>query len=166
MKHCLLLFILLTACVAPDQKTDFARERAMNFFDIYKSRADWQGFQDLYADDLIFKDVIFRYTYNKEEFINFYNWPDPLLEKHPDYPEVLVLEELTTTDSTAMGRGHFTPFYYDGKLYDDAEHMRFVISLQFDKQGKISRHIDFIEYPPEFLVGLADRLLNDSTAVN
>ncbi len=166
MKHCLLFFVLLTACTGSEERADFARERAMNFFDLYKARADWEGFQDLYADDLVFQDVIFRYTYNREEFINFYNWPDPQLEKHPDYPEVLVLEELTTTDSTAMGRGYFTPFYYGGKLYDDAEHMRFVISLRFNKEGRITRHTDFIEYPPEFLVGLAERLLKDSTGTN
>ncbi|MCE7994303.1 MAG: hypothetical protein HEP71_20120 [Roseivirga sp.] len=166
MKRFLLLFLLLAACANPQEKVDFAREHAILFFDTYKARTDWKAFQDLYAEDLVFKDVIFRYTYNKEEFINFYNWPDPLLEKHPDYPEVLVLEDLTTTDSTAMGRGYFTPFYYNGQLYDDAEHMRFVISLQFDEQGKIKRHTDFIEYPPQFLVGLAERLMNDSTATN
>lgn len=166
MKRYLLLYLLLAACTSSHQETNTTRERALNFFHIYKARADWQSFQDLYADDLIFKDVIFRYTYNKGEFINFYNWPDPLLEKHPDYPEVLVLEDLATTDSTAIGRGYFTPFYYGGKLYDDMEHMRFVISLQFDNQGKIKRHTDFIEYPPEFLVGVAERLLNDSTATN
>lgn len=166
MKRIILFFLIATACTSPNTETSLARERALLFFDTYKARTDWQAFQDLYAEDLVFQDVIFRYTYNKEEFINFYNWPDPLLEKHPDYPEVLVLEELTMTDSTAMGRGYFTPFYYSGQLYDDAEHMRFVISLHFDENGKIKRHTDFIEYPPEFLVGLAERLLKDSTATN
>ncbi|GAB5523100.1 MAG: hypothetical protein Roseis2KO_09720 [Roseivirga sp.] len=166
MKRYLLFFLLLAACTSSSEETHSTRERALTFFDTYKARSDWQAFQDLYAENMVFEDVIFRYTYNKEEFIGFYNWPDPLLEKHPDYPEVLVLEDLATTDSTAIGRGYFTPFYYSGKLYDDSEHMRFVISLHFDKQGKIKKHTDFIEYPPEFLVGVAERLLNDSTATN
>lgn len=166
MKRFFLLFLLVMACTSPGKETSDAREKAVIFFDTYKARNDWQAFQDLYAEDLIFEEVIFRYTYNKEEFVNFYNWPDPLLEKHPDYPEVLVLEDLTTTDSTAVGRGYFTPFYYDGKLYGDAENLRFAIALHFNEEGKIKRHIDFIEYPPEFLIGLAERLLNDSTATN
>lgn len=166
MNRFFVLLLLLAACATPEKETNQSREKALQFFDTYKARSDWDAFQDLYAKDLVFQDVVFRHTYNKEEFINFYNWPDPLLAKHPDYPEVMVLEDLATTDSTAIGRGHMNPFYYDGKLYGDLEHMRFVIALHFNEEGKIKRHIDFIEYPPEFLVGLAERLLNDSTTTN
>lgn len=169
MKELLLFFVIITAvlaCTPPSKDREQVRANAMEFFDHYKSREDWQGFLDLYAEDMVFEDVIFRYTYDKQEFSGFYNWPDTLLKKHPDYPEVMVLEDLALTDSTAIGRGYFNPFYYAGQLYADYKHMRFVIALHFNEAGKIKRHIDFIEYPPEFLQGLAERLMADSTSAH
>ena len=165
MRKLIPLFFLLAACSGTvNERRAITEKTANDFFEIYKAREDWQGFQDLYANDLVFEDVIFRFTYNKPEFIAFYNWPDPLLKKHPDYPEVMVLEELAFTDTTAMGRGYFTPFYYGDVLYDDQEHMRFVMTLHVNEAGKINRHIDFIEYPPAFLKSAAERLLADTTA--
>ncbi len=134
-------------------------ESAKRFFDFYKTRDNWEGFQDLYADDMVFEDVIFRFTYNKKEFIDFYNWPDSLLSKHPDYPEVLVLQDLALTDSSAVGRGYFTPFYYDGRLHDDWRNMQFTMWLYFNQEGKITKHIDWIEYPPDFLKQAGESLL-------
>ena len=160
MYRLILLLFLFTACSAPvNERRTTTEKAAKNFFEFYKSRSDWQGFQNLYADDLVFEDVIFRFTYNKQEFINFYNWPDPLLKKHPDYPEVMVVEDLSFTDSTAIGRGYFTPFYYGDILYADTAHMRFSMALQFNEAGKITRHIDFIEYPPAFLVQAGESAL-------
>ena len=167
MKKLLPLFALIVACSSPVNERRATTEATANaFFELYKSRTDWRAFQDLYAEDLVFEDVIFRYTYDKPGFISFYNWPDPLLEKHPDYPEGMVLENLAFTDSTAVGRGYFTPFIYGGVHYDDWEHMRFSMTLHVNAAGKITRHIDFIEYPPAFLKSAAEAILSDSTANN
>lgn len=160
MKNALFLLLFFTACA--HVKPNKVEESAIKFFELYKARDDWQGFQDLYAEDMVFEDVIFQYTFNKEEFINFYNWPDSLLAKHLDYPEALVLEDLALTDSSAVGRGHFNPFYYAGVLYDDKEHARFTMWLYFDKEGKITKHIDFIEYPIEFQKMAVDQLIKQS----
>lgn len=165
MKRFFLLFLLVMAC-APEKKESPIRQKAMEFFDNYKVRRDWTAFQNLYSDELVFEDVVFRHKFNKQQFINFYNWPDSLLKRHPDYPQVMVLEDLAITDSTAVGRGYFNPFYYVGKLYGDVEYMRFAMALHFDKEGKIKRHIDFIEYPPEFLIGLAERFMSDTLPVD
>lgn len=154
------LIILFSFCACQKQKNIDSLDQASIFFDHYKSRSNWQAFQDLYADDLVFEDVIYRLKYNKEEFINFYNWPDTLFQKHPDYPETLVLEEITTSYSSAVGRGYFNPFYYRGELMAMDHRWRFMISLEFNGQGKISRHTDFIEYPPSFLKAAAQGLLN------
>jgi hypothetical protein len=163
MKRFFLFCLLLSACAAERRESPII-EAAETFFDHYKTRKDWKTFQSLYADDLVFEDVIFRYNMNKEDFLAFYNWPDTLLKKHPDYPKVMVLEDLALTDSTAIGRGYFTPFFYADVLYADTAHMRFTMALHFDEQGKIKKHVDFIEYPPQFLLGLAERLLSDTTA--
>lgn len=153
MRQLIPLLLLFTACASPvNERRATTEQAAQQFFELYKSRSDWQGFQNLYAEDLVFEDVIFRFTYSKPEFIDFYNWPDPLLKKHPDFPEVMVVEDLSFTDSTAVGRGYFTPFYYNDILYADTAHMRFTMALHINESGKITRHIDFIEYPPAFMV--------------
>ncbi len=154
--YLVLITCFLQACQDPNTTTT---ESASRFFELYKDRTDWQGFQDLYAEDAVFEDVIFRFNYNKEDFITFYNWPDPLLKKHPDYPEALVLEELVVSDNNAVGRGYFTPFYYGDVLYDQAENMRFTMWLEFNKEGLITKHIDWIEYPPEFVISAMNRHL-------
>ena len=128
---------------------------------MYADRDDWEGFISLYSDDMAFQDIILRNSLRgKNAFKAFYNWPDTLFSKHPDYPETLVLQELVSNDSVAVGKGYFTPFYYAGALYEDWEHMRFTMILHFDHQGKIVKHVDWIEYPPSFLKEIAERLLN------
>lgn len=135
---------------------------ATTFFDRYAQRSDWQGFLDLYSDSVYFQDVIFRMELKgKDAFRDFYNWPDSNFSKHPDYPKTLVLEGLAVNDSSAVGRGYFTPFYYGGTLYDEAKNMRFTMWLYFNQKGKITRHIDFIEYPPSFLVSAGERLMEE-----
>ena len=140
-----------------------ASELGSAFFDHYQKRDDWTGFLERYDENVEFIDVILRMKLEGvEEFAAFYNWPDTGFQKHPDFPSTLVLEELTLNDSTAVGRGYFNPFYYRGILYDDMDHMRFTMSLTFNEAGKIVRHVDFIEYPPEILQSVAERLLAEN----
>ena len=167
MKHLLLLSLLASfiAC-QPIMPSGTGRQvggidsLARVYFGHYRTRADWDGYLQLFADDMHFQDVILRLDLEgKDAFADFYNWPDTGLVKHPDYPEVLVLTDLATTDSTAIGMGHFNPFYYNGRLYADQEHMRFCIQLTYSPTGLITRQVDFIEYPPEVMQAVAERLL-------
>lgn len=159
----IILPLLFAAC--SNANSNQVKKSAELFF-LYKARTDWQAFQDLYAADAVFEDVIFRYRYDKQEFISFYNWPDPLLKKHPDYPETMVLEDLMVNGNTAVGKGYFTPFYYGEMLYDDAMHMRFTIWLKFNEEGLITKHIDWIEYPPEFVINAMNRHMASDSISN
>ena len=151
MKWLFLSFIFLSGCTSNINEKNSVETLANSFFEHYAIRSDWKGFQALYADDMVFEDVIYRLKFDKTEFLQFYNWPDTAFSKHPDFPATLVLEELALTDSSAIGRGVFNPFYYGGKLFSLDHKWRFNMSLQFNDEGKIIKHIDFIEYPPEFL---------------
>ena len=159
MNKVILLLIIFTACTT--EKSNRAEDAAYEFFEMYQARDDWRGFQDLCAEDLVFEDVIYRLNFGKQEFIDFYNWPDSAFSKHPDFPTTLVLKELALTDSSAIGRGYFNPFYYSGALLSFDHRWRFNISLEFNAEGKIIRHIDFIEYPPEYLKMVSDMLLKE-----
>lgn len=169
IKLCILSSVLFcVACMPVIEETEIAREefiykQAEQFFRIYEARDDWQAFLDLYHSDVLFQDIILRREYRGiDAFAAFYNWPDPKLRKHPAYTKVLVLEDLAVTDSTAAGRGFFTPFYYDGILYDDVDHMRFVIWITLNEEGLIKRQIDFIEYPPEMLNAVSQQFLQEN----
>ncbi|WP_420387174.1 hypothetical protein [Roseivirga sp.] len=151
--------VLLWSCSSEKNDKDNIYPLAKHFFDTYSDRSDWEHFKQLYADDLVFEDVIFRYRFDRTGFENFYNWPDTLFQKHPEYPETLILENLTINDSTAIGSGYFTPFYYGEKLFGIDHQWRFVIELTFDKQGLVKHQKDFIEYPPEYLKSAAEALL-------
>ena len=157
-----ILSAFLFSCSGDPQKKSGPKNWGQDFFQHYADRSNWEGFLDLYDDQLYFEDVIFRMELNgKAVFKNFYNWPDTGFRKHPDHPESLILEDLAVTDSTAVGRGYFTPFYYNGVLYDNWKNMRFTIWLHFNNEGKITRQIDYIEYPPSFLKGAAERLMQE-----
>lgn len=158
MKSLFPFVLLFTFCAC--QSKNPTRVLAEQYFDVYAERSDWQGFQDLFAHELIFEDVIFDHEKNKEEFVSFYNWPDTLFAKHPDYPKSLVLDKLAITNNTAVGSGYFTPFYYAGELMADITPWRFTIWLTFNDAGLITKQVDWIAYPPEFLKLAAEQRMS------
>lgn len=159
LSNLFIVFILTLVSCEKDQSSK-SRETANRFFEMYQTRQDWSSFKSLYADDLVFEDVSYALKYNKEQFFNFYNWPDTSFRKHLDYTHSLVLEDLAVTDSSAVGRGYFTPFYYQGVLMAVDHQWRFTMWLYFDEVGKIKRHVDFIDYPASFLKSAAESRLN------
>ncbi len=147
------VIITFSCCSDEESKT---RGQAEKYFEMYADRSDWSGFINQYADDLVFQDVVYGLSYDKAEFIKFYNWPDTAFQKHPDYPKTLILEDLAVTDSSAVGRGYFTPFYFGGQLMAMEHQWRFTIWLYFNEDGMIHRHIDYIDYPASFMKSAAE----------
>jgi len=148
------LVIILSSC-GNDQKSK-TRLQAEKYFQLYADRTDWQGFVNQYAEDLVFQDVVYGLSFDKVQFIKFYNWPDTSFHKHPDYPKTLILEDLAVTDSSAVGRGYFTPFYFGGQLMAMEHRWRFTIWLYFNEEGKVHKHIDYIDYPARFMKSAAE----------
>lgn len=147
----LCLFLSLPALSAPPAETD-VRGWALEYFDRYAARDDWPGFLAQFDNDLAFEDPIAGYQFETlERFTAFYNWPDPGFSKHPDYPETLVLDELIVVGNRSIGVGHFTPFQWQGSTYGDTEPMQFTIWLEWNNEGKITRQVDWIDYPPALL---------------
>ncbi|MCB0548597.1 MAG: nuclear transport factor 2 family protein [Phaeodactylibacter sp.] len=151
----LALLMLASACTekgtpALQQQTE---RQATAYFQTFSQRTDWEKLLSFYRDDVQFTDTNMRYRAKSiGGFKAFYNWPDPGFEKMSPDQAHLELESLVANDSIAVGRGHFNPFYWHGKLqeWDDAS---FTIWLYFDQQGKIYKQYDFITYPVELLTG-------------
>ena len=161
----LLLFIAifalsLTNCAKPANENKQAiRAAALSYFNTYAEREDWEKFLDHYSDSLFFEDKIAQIeTKGIDEFKDFYNWPDPRYEKHEDHEDALILEELIIDGKTAVGRGYFTPLYWDGKLYTMEWGGSFTIWLHYNDDLKIDHQIDWIEYSGDVLIDIGNKI--------
>ncbi|MCB0587078.1 MAG: nuclear transport factor 2 family protein [Phaeodactylibacter sp.] len=155
-KPILFAVILTTAAcnnTCPSTLQQQTEQKAKTYFEVYSQRSDWNRFLSFYRDDIQFFDTNLRFKATGiNEFKAFYNWPGPGFEKLSPSQAHLEVESLVVGDSTAVGRGHFNPFYWHGQLqeWDDGS---FTIWLYFDRQGKIYRQYDFITYPAGLLTG-------------
>ena len=61
-------------------------------------------------------------------------------------------------EEIAVGRGYFTPIYWNDKLYDMKWGATFTIWLFFDDELKIIRQIDWIEYSGDVLQSIGKRM--------
>lgn len=148
-----LVNLLILAILSAPSYADIPSESEVSawtrtYFQRYAARDDWPGFLAQFDAALAFDDPIAGIRLDsRKAFEQFYFWPDPAFSKHPDYPDTLVLEELIIEGDLAIGRGYFTPFRYYGSTFGDLEPMRFVIWLTWNKEGKIVRQVDWIDYP-------------------
>ena len=144
------LLLSLNALSAPSESD--VRSWTQNYFDRYAERSDWPGFLAKFDANMQFEDPIAGMNFEgRDLFQAFYNWPDPAFSKHPEYPETLVLEELIVAGARSIGRGYFTPFQYGGVTFGDSEPMQFTIWLDWNSEGRITRQVDWIDYPPALL---------------
>lgn len=138
------VFALLTLsyfCQAQN-KVNYNR-LAQEYFHSYQQRTDFESFLNFYHADVEFIDILSKVELNsKQQFADFYDWQkghfDRLDNKH-----ILRLDNLVVDDDTAVARGVFLPFKYNGKRMGPWD---FVIWLEFDQQGKIIRQQDWINY--------------------
>ena len=134
---------------------------AENFFNTYMIREDWEEFLSYYADTLKFEDAVLQVSLDGlESFMEFYDWPNPDFQKHPDYPRIFELKDLVVDSNIAIGRGVFAPFYWKGILYEMEWDASFTMWLYYNEDGKIIRQIDWIEYSGDVLQSVGQRLLD------
>ncbi|HAA13644.1 MAG TPA: hypothetical protein DCE41_18895 [Cytophagales bacterium] len=144
-----LVFISLSfvGCSGPSG----TRQLAEAYFETYAERDNWEDMLGYYSDSVMFTDVTLKLDLEgKQAFAGFYNWPDDRFEKGNPHGPTLVVESLVTEGLTAVARGYFAPFYWDGVLMG-AEPWEFTIWLEYNEAGLITRQIDMLRYPKAFL---------------
>ena len=151
----------LAPAPAPTSKVEaLVTERATEYFQVYAERKDFNRLMSFYADEASLQDLIFGYIADDKKAIEaFFNWNDGFFELPVGQP-ALVLNALTVQGQRAVAQGHFTPFTYKGR---DLGPWWFVTILDFNPDGLIVRHSDWINYTPRelFLEGdNLNRLLN------
>lgn len=157
--------VLLTACTSQTlseqpTRTELVKTKAMDFFQTFADRSDWDKFCSFYREDVAFHDVMLQLKLDSLwKFKRFYDWEsaDYTFKKlTPDQPH-LTVTNLVVNDSSAIATGRFNPFYYNDQLLDTPWGMDFVISLHFDDDLNIVKQTDWIEYDDYVLEAVIER---------
>ncbi len=131
---------LLIGCKTERSEID---GQVSEFVALYEERTDFEGFLNLYAEDMILEDMVGGYLIKgKAQFAEFFNWSDERFKK-TDAPTIVVNHRIVNQRKAVL-QGYFTPFSWDGQK---VESMQFTTILFFDDQGKIEKHVDWINYP-------------------
>jgi len=127
------------------------RSKALQYFETYAERSDWDKFCSFYREDVDFRDITLQLDLDSLwKFKRFYNWDgeDNKFKKMSPEQKHLNLQSLVVEEHVAVGRGRVNPYYYDGYLIDSEWGMEFTIWLRFDNSLKIVEQIDWMEYDP------------------
>lgn len=118
---------------------------AEQYFSLYAERKQFDSFLDMYSDDIVLEDLVYgNRVVGKKALSKFFRWNSgdvELLE-----PVTLYVTSQVVDGYTVITRGHFTRFKFNG---NEMGPWRFVIWLEFDEFGKISKQFDWINYTPK-----------------
>ena len=162
------LLLLCTFCLAcsidsPKEVVDRKRQVekvAIDFFETFAQRADWDKFCSFYRDDLVFEDVLLQIKLDSLwQFKKFYKWDEEggnFRKLTPEQKHVEI-DALVVNDSMAIGYGHLNPFYYYDQLIEEKWGMKVNFILYFDDDLKIKKQVDWIEYHDDVLESVINR---------
>ncbi len=133
------LTLLLLACNTKPHTTNNVDQ----FIMLYEERSDFQGFLDLYSVNMVLEDMVTGYRLEgRDAFAEFFNWPDKRFEKLSE--KTFIIQNKVVEDNKAVISGYFTPFKWKGET---VEPMQFTTWLHYNEEGKIIKHVDWINYP-------------------
>ena len=128
------------------------RQLAADYFNTYSQRLNFDRLMSFYADDALLEDVIYGHRAEGKmairEFLDWGRGDFKLLQGS----KILTIEQQVFGPNRVVTEGYFHRFSYQGKPLGP---WRFIITLKFNSEGKISQHTDWINYTPreEFLGG-------------
>ncbi|MDR1876212.1 MAG: hypothetical protein LBQ84_01165 [Flavobacteriaceae bacterium] len=146
-KAIILLFISISfiQCNSLEHKKNI--KTTEEFYNICADRKDVNKLIELYSDsnpqwiDAVARSLV----EGKENIKSLYeaSWEDNNYKKHQDYPKTIALEEILANDSVVVVSGQYNPYYYNGNLVAET---KFTAWLYFNKDGKIKKHIEWMQY--------------------
>lgn len=117
------------------------------YYESYKTRKDFDQFLSFYDEEIILEDIINGdRIIGKKAFADFFDWNNPsikLLE-----PLSLVIENQLIEGNHVITKGHFTPFRWCEQTFGP---MHFTTLLTFNSEGKITKQVDWINYPSNLI---------------
>ncbi|MDR2121679.1 MAG: hypothetical protein LBP34_01005 [Flavobacteriaceae bacterium] len=150
MKKIITLFLISISLVACDSSLKQKKniKTAEEFYKTYADRKDVKKLMDFYSDlnpqwmDAVSQSPITEGKENIKE-MHSRNWEDKNYKKHQDYPLAVTVKEILANDSVVAVSGKYNPYYYNGNLINE---MKFTAWLYFDKEGKIKKQIEWMQY--------------------
>ena len=145
----LLIFItvlVLQGCTTTLQTQANIETVAKQYFTVYAERQNFEKLLSFYDEKADLEDLGYgHHAKSKQEIEQFFAWNDgkfSLVNKGP----ALVVQKQVVDGNKTVTEGYFTKFTYNGKTMGP---WRFLIWLEFNEQGKIIRHVDWINYTPK-----------------
>ncbi|MDR3272237.1 MAG: ester cyclase [Flavobacteriaceae bacterium] len=143
----ILSFLFLTSCTSFEQKKN--EKTTKEFYETFAERKDLDKFLDFYALNAELIDAVPQtVTQGRENIKILFDWSDPNYKTHPEFPKSIEINEILANDSIVAVNGEYNPYYYNGKLI---EKMSFCTWLYFNKEGKITKQVEWAQYPPDDL---------------
>ena len=137
----LFVFLLCAACSPLTEQP--LQQLTRDFYSVYSERKDLDQFLSYYAEDAVLEDIINGDRIEGKEALRvFFDWSNPgfkALAKN-----TLVVEDIITSQNQAVVKGYFTPFGWGEETF---EAMYFTTILTFNDADKISKQVDWINYP-------------------
>jgi hypoxanthine phosphoribosyltransferase len=117
------------------------------FYEVYKARKEHKRFIEFYSDSVVLEDMVNGdRVVGKQALEKFFDWSNTDFQLVGS--EALVVKDIFVTGHVAVIYGYFTPFKWGETTF---EAMHFSTQLDFDKEGKIVKQVDWINYPSTLL---------------
>ncbi len=140
----LYLLVLVSILLGCSQSEELNLQPVVDdYYKTYAERENFDKFLAFYDSSMVLEDMIFgEKIEGLENFKAFFDWPNPNFELKDSV--ALVVRDQVIGISDVITSGYFTPFSW-GDV--EVETMQFTTILTFNKEGKIIKHVDWINYP-------------------
>lgn len=136
-------FFILLFFISCHNQDSVIKQTVKDYYQTYQERNDFQKFLSFYDEEMILEDIIFGEKINGlEKFEEFFDWENPKFKKLSE--KTLIVQEQIFDKNKVVTKGYFTPFKWGDY---ECESMNFTTILTFNENGKIIKHVDWINYP-------------------
>ena len=135
-----LLLLFLNSC---SNDTAQISTKVDDYYHTMNERNDFEKFLSFYDEEVVLEDIINGdQIEGKTKLKDFFDWENPGFTKLDS--NSLVIEQKIMNGNHAVVKGYFTAFKWGENVY---ESMHFTTLLTFNKEHKIIKHVDWINYP-------------------
>lgn len=144
MKCSTLILFFLCFIVSCQQVSNVeTKNTAEQYFEIYAERQNFEAFMNYYAENAMLEDIVSGEQFNGiDEIKSFFDWHKGDFVM-PNEGRLLSISKQLIQDNTVITQGEFHGFTYNGR---ELGPWAFVIVQEFDKQQRIVKQSDWINY--------------------
>ncbi len=137
---------LLISCQSSVER-DIHENTIVDFYKVYNKRSDINDLLNYYHKDIVLIDIISdQIVTGRQEIKTFFDWDNTKFKVIGG--ELLEIKEIISSGEKLVVNGKFNKFSWGQQEFDP---MPFTTIFTLDKQGKIIRQIDWINYPSQLM---------------